>query len=521
MRLNSPPLPTDTQALSPAGDPSGHTALLLLSRPSEVGRALLIVSPKEALVYSTASGPKRIWRLRFRAGVLPFINQSFDSVIVDVEKWRPRRSKRLLILQEADRILRPCGRCVLVTSHRRIPRSRRSLGEYRLVRSDAAWKRSVAAGNRFEILKSVYVRLDDRRLVEVLDAGDAQPDAPPAADRHVMVLCHPNRAAGGSVLDMLVAELQMAIASSDGGIELERFLVRRIGKTTLSAVCEDGRRYVIRVARSPIAAGRALRNFAALQAFHTASFIPNAMKALVPQPRLKGAVCGYDYYVEDARPGTARDDYPGWSPGKDWEPQALRFIYDLHHTTRRVIQIDRNEFDRDIATPLRRVRRRCGIVGIGSDRVFDTLGAVLERSLIGEFLPFVWSHGDYAGGNCLYDTSRVLSGVVDWELFSECQLPLLDLLHCMDIPAERNSRPTWQRFDAIFTMLQCDCGRQMPAVASYVERMEISQRVLPALLIMYWIDHVANRIDGRADDAAWMKKRVSQPLAALASLDLS
>jgi hypothetical protein len=35
------------------------------------------------------------------------------------------------------------------------------------------------------------------------------------------------------------------------------------------------------------------------------------------------------------------------------------------------------------------------------------------------------------------------------------------------------------------------------------------------LLMMYWVDHVANRIESRRADPVWMRKRVLQPLAVL------
>ncbi len=295
-----------------------------------------------------------------------------------------------------------------------------------------------------------------------------------------------------------MAELQASLGPTHGSVRLDRFLVRRIGKTTLVVACEDERRYVVRVPRSTMAMDRGRQNFAALQAIHSTPLISDEIKAIVPQPRLAGIIDRYSFYAEDSVPGTARDDYREWPSTTGWEPGALRFISEMHLNTRQPVYIDRKAFDRDFGAPLWHIRRRCST--LKSNTVFEKLGAILERTLVGETMPFVWSHGDFSAGNCLYDAARRLSAVVDWELFSDYHLPLLDVLHCMEIPGERNSSATWQRFDTIRTLFQADRLLEMPVLASYVEQMGIPQRVLPALILMYWVDHVAKRIDGRAGD---------------------
>ena len=38
---------------------------------------------------------------------------------------------------------------------------------------------------------------------------------------------------------------------------------------------------------------------------------------------------------------------------------------------------------------------------------------------------------------------------------------------------------------------------------------------VPALIMLQWVTHVADRIEARADDERWLRLRVSQPLESL------
>ena len=144
------------------------------------------------------------------------------------------------------------------------------------------------------------------------------------------------------------------------------------------------------------------------------------------------------------------------------------------------------------------------------------------RSLIapitGERLPFVWTHGDYTLANCLYHRNGDLAAVVDWELSSREGLPLLDILQCMPVPNESNSDARWQRFDAVRMLFNDPTLQRSPRLRAYVDGIGIPLTAVPTLLAMYWVDHVANRIDARAGDPHWMTKRVYQPLEAFKSI---
>jgi aminoglycoside phosphotransferase (APT) family kinase protein len=457
--------------------------------------------------------------LRLAAEALPFAGGTFDSIVVDFNSNALRQNARAGTLREVQRVMRPGGRCLILASTRRIPRNWRNWRQYYLAPPDRVWRELLTSDAGFTISNTTFARLDSTRIIEL-----TAPDMPPSVagaigDSRVMILDRSGESGERPFLEKLTAELERSLDSSPRPVRLERFLIRKIGKTTLVVAGSDERRYVVRVARTPIAVDRGRRNFETLETLRSTDLISSEMKSMVPRPRIAGTIDGYPYYVEELLAGTARDNYRGWPPSAGWEPGALRFITEMHLATKRLLQVDREVFARFVTAPLDRIDRRCA--KRDTSIAIDALKAVLECAFVGETLPVVWSHGDFSAGNCLYDRSRRLSAVVDWELFSTDHLPLLDILNVMEIPGERNAHPRWQRFDAIRTLLLNRKAPELPALRSYLDRMDIPQRVLPALSVMYWVDHVAKRIDARAGDSVWMQKRVLQPMAALSSAALS
>ena len=503
-----------------ADDRDGRTGLLLLTHVSHPRAVLFMLSGEDGVVTASAMGQAGFHDVGLAMDALPFAHGTFDAVVLDIDSIHLTSAVRTRVLLEVRRILRPGGQCVIAAASRRIPRDWRNWRQYHLVGADRRWPGSLAARTGFSISCRMFARLDGKRVVELMASADG---LPPSAhdtitDQQIMVLRRSGEPEDRSFLQKLIAELQVSLDPPERRVSLKRLLIRRIGKTTLVVARDDERRYVVRVARTAIAAERGRQNFRALAVLQSTNVISDQMKAMVPRPVLAGSVDHYPYYVEEAMPGTSPDNFHGWLPGTGWEPWALGFIAEMHAATKRPVFIDRKVFDAVAAAPLARIARWCATLGAVS--VLDKLSEMLKLILVGETVPFVWSHGDFSAGNCLYDGARRLSAVVDWELFSDYHLPLLDVLNVMEIPDERNSQPTWQRFDTICAMFCQGSAPDTPVLASYVDRLGIPRRVLPALGAMYWIDHVAKRIDARGDDRVWMRKRVLQPLSTLASVDL-
>jgi len=501
---------------SPVDDVAGRSALALLACRSQAARALYLVSRGHATV-ADSSGNAANCRISIgRAGSLPFLSGTFDVVVLDLDAAATYKIGGVspgTLVSEITRVMRRDAECLVLTRSTGIRRNLSALLKYRIRPDTRAWN-AVFAASSFYATSAGHLITDDSRVLEVRPPSAGHPPAAAARRSCDYTLTSfrredPSRA---TVLEKVLDEVGCRMDAHEPA-RLVTMLVRKIGKTAVVARAA-GRRVIIRIPRTAVARARAERNFRALERLHRSDVLTPAQRALIPEPLLEGCCYDYPYYVEQIVDGDPRDERSQSS----WEPGALQFITSLHLKTRQYHIVTEELYQAQFADPVRRIHQFTCLAGSGDSSVFARLIDAM-RVVIGERLPFVWSHGDFALGNCLYASSGHLSAVVDWELFAAEGLPLLDLLQCMPVPGESNSHPRWQRFDAIADLLGRDPSVQSNReLAQYARDLGLPRTVMPVLLMMHWVDHVANRIEGRRSDRVWMDRRVLQPLRTLDSL---
>jgi aminoglycoside phosphotransferase (APT) family kinase protein len=497
----------------------GRTALLLVAALPAGARVLFLVDRRRALLnQGNIADANFLPAPTASAHQLPLRDGTVDCVVLDAEQLEAvpdgtaSAAHCQAVLAEIKRVLRTDGELVLLTEHRRMPPDWRQFRRYCLVPPDRRWGAALTAA-AFHVTSMSFAKQDGARLTGLTRAGADATDYPKPAGYKVL-RCRPNPEGRPSALLETILE-RVAAELESGRLEVVRCAIRKIGKTSITVARKDGRRYLIRVPRSTVAAARARRNHIALETLAREERLPVEVRRLVPRPILYTKINDFECYVEECIAGSELKP----SLGDDlWHPQASSFLVTLHTHKRFEVLVDEGVYRHHFGEPLETIRRHCEAGW--AEGVLDGVEQSIRRAVAGRTLPLTWTHGDFFHGNCLSDARGQLTGVVDWELFSTTGLPLLDLLQSMIIPGENNAHRSWQRFDRILSFLTTPSELlRWPLVASYLRAMAIPDECVPALLRMYWVDHVANRIAARRTDSVWLRKRVYQPLEALKAVE--
>jgi O-antigen/teichoic acid export membrane protein/aminoglycoside phosphotransferase (APT) family kinase protein len=155
-------------------------------------------------------------------------------------------------------------------------------------------------------------------------------------------------------------------------------------------------------------------------------------RALLPTLLAVGEIDGHAYIVEQLLPGREASGVLS-SPAARVRMQvaAARAIRQLHRRTAASVVVDAGMLERWIDAPLQLVRHVTATLprAAGNARAIERLAAELRAALAGHTLSVCTVHGDFTPRNILVTPDgATLTGIVDWELAAQDDLPLLDLL---------------------------------------------------------------------------------------------
>jgi aminoglycoside phosphotransferase (APT) family kinase protein len=155
-------------------------------------------------------------------------------------------------------------------------------------------------------------------------------------------------------------------------------------------------------------------------------------RALLPTLLAVGEIDGHAYIVEQLLPGREASAVLS-SPVARVRMQvaAARAIRQLHRLTAASVVVDAGLLERWIDAPLQLVRHVTATLprAAGNARASERLAAELRAALAGRTLSVCTVHGDFTPRNILVSPDgATLTGIVDWELAAQDDLPLLDLL---------------------------------------------------------------------------------------------
>ncbi len=158
-------------------------------------------------------------------------------------------------------------------------------------------------------------------------------------------------------------------------------------------------------------------------------------RRVLPNVIACGTVRGFDYYVEQAVPGTPmielfRNRIVSWNLVN----LAVSEINTLHRKTARCLEVDKALVQAWVDDPIYNLV----LYSFNGPAPYYYQGAInqlqnrLHRALFERQVCVSWIHGDYSPANIMFDPSGShVTGIVDWDLARPNELPLLDLMHLL------------------------------------------------------------------------------------------
>jgi ubiquinone/menaquinone biosynthesis C-methylase UbiE/aminoglycoside phosphotransferase (APT) family kinase protein len=410
---------------------------------------------------------------------LPFPDASFDIVVVNgVMEWipetqagHPRRIQRAF-LQEVGRVLKPRG-VVYVAIENRMAYTYLSHGEEHtgllwgslLPRplSDlySRWKRGkpyrtytyTQSGYRrlFHAagMKSVrfYSPLPDYRAFDQIIAldqpGKMTPEAPPGTSRKgrlryntrflrrfghsFAMIASPAEAPSAGLLERLLTRLEPELGG--GPLKCRSYRVRTC-EALLELTDQARRGWMVRLPYSERQALRTRSNAAMLRALATKAW---SGAAAVEFPKLAFAeeVDGQFVCVESRVAGLDTDRLAetinSAAGSRRLDDSLAEFLADFGAQSWSEGEAPAAAFGAQLGTMIRDVS--AGLFDARFRARFDDLVEWVSELAADWRGPYVWVHGDFNRGNCIWHSqTHSLAGVVDWDLSSQVGFPGSDLL---------------------------------------------------------------------------------------------
>ena len=230
----------------------------------------------------------------------------------------------------------------------------------------------------------------------------------------------------------------------------------------------------------------------------------------VPRFFKEGRFKGQVYYCEQRLPGFAVD-LP-ISKMDDLVLKAADFIAKFHKETSRDIVITETCFKRLFGRDLERLYP---YLSDENKAKLEKIEKFLKEQLLGKSFKTVWMQGDYKIENILFNTKTwQIKGIIDWDLSRRQGLPLLDIFYLLSYKDALITKKTVTQVlkDRFFSM---DFNAlEQEIVDSYTQNLNIAPMLIKPMLIMFWLNHIAQRFQQQLMDnnQHWIEENLYQTI---------
>jgi aminoglycoside phosphotransferase (APT) family kinase protein/O-antigen/teichoic acid export membrane protein len=226
----------------------------------------------------------------------------------------------------------------------------------------------------------------------------------------------------------------------------------------------------------------------------------------------------YPFIVERMLPGVeSRRLVANPAVRERLQTTAVASIGELHRRTARLLRVDDALLRTWIDEPLARLGRMAasGVEPDGQRPALDRLAVELHAELAGRQVAVSWVHGDFVPGNILAtpDGSK-LTGIVDWELASSADLPLLDVIQLL---VSTRTHVQQRELGDVLPELLGDAWtvHERGLLAGAQQRLPGEPVNLRTLLLLSWLRHVDSNLSKStryAHHRIWMARNVNAVL---------
>jgi ubiquinone/menaquinone biosynthesis C-methylase UbiE/aminoglycoside phosphotransferase (APT) family kinase protein len=290
-----------------------------------------------------------------------------------------------------------------------------------------------------------------------------------------------------SLAEQLASSLEVQLHLTPGTLRFTRFRVTSKNKGIISAETSD-RSIVVKVPFNAAIAARAARNYRFLEQAKEREHL----RHLVPRPACTGEIRGIQYYAEERSAGEPLGRVFGSSASATWFDAACGFLESLNPTLdeREPGALSEETYRREVLEPLEKVAQAVGT------SLVDRLASFFHERLRDLKVRPGIVHGDFSVSNIFVHECSIV-GVVDWDDSSPIGIPALDAINLVD-SAQRMANRHASSVDAVLRLsdlaaLDDEEGKFLRL--SY-DRCGIDLERHFALVLLYWLRHVADQLDG-------------------------
>lgn len=237
--------------------------------------------------------------------------------------------------------------------------------------------------------------------------------------------------------------------------------------------------------------GRLRRETAVLHSLHSLP-LPDDLRRLLPRRLAAGAEAGWEYALDEALVGGSLELLVNTEMWAAVLPSALAAAEALHRTTARPGVIDADRLRHWVDDPLAVVAAAVSALpGLTPPTQVSRLRDLLHRELGGRAVMTSWIHGDFWAGNLLAVPPGTLTGIVDWDLSGDDELPIHDYLHL--IVHRRRDVSGADIGDVVRELLAADAwsAEDLAVVARTDWTFPDGMPPTKVLLLLHWLRHVA------------------------------